>query len=380
MHTHAKPVQQTAPRLAITWRDDQSPAVGYLVVHDLVDGVATGGCRMRPGCTLREVEDLAYAMSTKTAAFGLPVGGAKGGIDFDPKDPRSDAVLRRYLTAIGPYLERTWVTAGDLGVSQHTLDAQFAALGLGPSSYHAQISRSDDSAAATARVRAAMAAHTADGEVSELIAGYGVARAAVTTLAEFGLPPAEATLAVQGFGTIGGATALYAHRDGVTVVAVSDAAGTLFCADGLDVAALLPLRNRWGEVDRSALGPEIEQLPREAVLGLEVDVLVPAAVSYALTQDNHDVVRAKVVVEGANAAATHEAELELAVRDIAVVPDFIANAGGVAWTWWILLGDDTDPFVRLDRQMSSLVHTVLGPWWAHGIMPRQTALDLAVRP
>ncbi len=374
-----KPVLQTKPHLTITWHDKLSPAVGYLVVHDLVEGIATGGCRMRAGCTQREVEDLAYAMSTKTAAFDLPVGGAKGGIDFDPKDEHSDGVLLRYIDAMRPFLERSWVTAEDLGVSQHVLDAQFDKAGLGPSSYHAQISRSSDRDATLHRVEDAMAASTPDGLVSDLIAGYGVAQAAAATLAELGDKPESTTMAVQGFGTIGGSTALYAQHMGITVVAVSDALGTVYNPDGLDIPALLATRNEWGEFDRSGLGDDTEQLPRDAVLGLTVDVLVPAAVSYALTAHNHHEVKARIVVEGANAAATHEAELELAVRDIPVVPDFIANAGGVAWAWWVLLDQDDDVYGRLRSEMFTLVKKVLAPWLLDGTMPRQTALSLAVR-
>lgn len=374
-----KPVLQTKPHLTVTWHDTLTPAVGYLAVHELFDGMATGGCRMRPGCTMREVEDLAYAMATKTAAFDLPVGGAKGGIDFDPKDERSDEVLLRYIDAMRPFLDRTWVTAEDLGVSQHVLDAQFDKAGLGHSSYHAQISRSADSETALRRVEAAMAESTPDGLVCDMIAGYGVAQAAAATLHELGDRPETTTMAVQGFGTIGGSTALYAQHMGIKVVAVSDALGTVHDPAGLDIPALLATRNEWGEFDRSVLGDGVEQLPRDALLGMTVDVLVPAAISYALTAKNHDAVNARIVVEGANAAATHEAELELAVRDIPVVPDFVANAGGVAWAWWVLLDQDDDVFGRLREEMFTLVKKTLAPWLLDGTMPRQTALSLAVR-
>ncbi len=374
-----KPVLQTRPHLTMTWHDSQTAAVGYLAVHDLVGGIATGGCRMRPGCTLREVEDLAYAMSTKTAAFQLPVGGAKGGVDFDPKDERSDGVLLRYLEAMRPFLERTWVTAEDLGVSQHVLDAKFAEAGMGPTSYHAQISRSQNPDDTLRRVESAKADSTADGLVCDLIGGYGVAQAAAVTLREFGDTPENTTMAVQGFGTIGGAAALYAQEMGMTVVAVSDALGTVYDRRGLDIPTLLASRNEWGEFDRAVLPSAAEELPRDAVLGLTVDVLVPAAVSYALTMYNQAEVRARMVVEGANAAITHDAELELAVRDVPVIPDFIANAGAVAWAWWVLLDEDDDVFDRLEREMSSLVKKVLAPWILDGTMPRQTALGLAVR-
>ena len=98
------------PAHQITWVDPVTGAQGYLVVHTLVGGIATGGTRMRAGCTISEVGDLARGMATKTAAFGLPVGGAKGGVDFDPKDPRAFGVLTRFFTAMRPWLDGRWVT------------------------------------------------------------------------------------------------------------------------------------------------------------------------------------------------------------------------------------------------------------------------------
>src|SRR5690606_21795522 len=134
----AAPRAQRAPEHVVTWTDPVTGAPGYLVVDTLVGGLATGGTRMRAGCTVSEVADLARGMSTKTAVFGLPVGGAKGGIDFDPKDPRATGVLERFCVAMRPWLDRHWVTAEDLGVPQHVLDGVFRRLGIGQS-FHAAI-------------------------------------------------------------------------------------------------------------------------------------------------------------------------------------------------------------------------------------------------
>src|SRR5690606_18927591 len=126
------------PFLRLTWTDPMTGAHGYLVVHTLVGDLATGGTRMRAGCTMSEVEDLARGMAAKTAVFDLPVGGAKGGIDFDPKDPRAVDVLQRFCQAMRPWLNAHWVTAEDLGVPQHLLDEVFERLGL-HQSFHAAI-------------------------------------------------------------------------------------------------------------------------------------------------------------------------------------------------------------------------------------------------
>lgn len=149
------PAPRTEPYMRLQWNDSATGAVGYLVVHTLRAGLATGGTRMRAGCTLSEVEDLARGMANKTATFDLPIGGAKGGIDFDPKDPRAIEVLERFCEAMRPWLDAHWVTAEDLGVPQHLIDEVFARLGLGQS-YHAAISRAADPDATCARVRAGL--------------------------------------------------------------------------------------------------------------------------------------------------------------------------------------------------------------------------------
>lgn len=164
------------------------------------------------------------------------------------------------------------------------------------------------------------------------------------------------------------------------VIAVADALGTLYCPDGLDVPALLDLRDGYGEIDRSRVPSHVQRLPSAAVIATEADILVPAAISYAITTDNVDQVAAKVVIEAANAATTPRAEAVLTGRGIPVVPDFVANAGAVAWAWWVLLSqvgtDPEDSFLRLRTEMLAKVALLLGKWILDGVAPRQTAWDL----
>ncbi|WP_167108702.1 Glu/Leu/Phe/Val dehydrogenase dimerization domain-containing protein [Amycolatopsis granulosa] len=369
------------PMLRLTWTDPVTGTHGYLVVHTLVSGLATGGTRMRAGCTLSEVADLARGMAAKTAAFDLPVGGAKGGIDLDPKDPGAVGVLERFCQAMRPWLDAHWVTAEDLGVPQHLIDDVFARLGL-EQSYHAAIRRSPDPARTLRRVQAGLNAPVPGGLLlGDVVGGYGVAQACLGVASAWGWEPAATTVAIQGIGTMGGGAAWYLHEAGLRVVAVADAAGTLYDPAGLDVPALLELRDGYGEVDRSRLPAGVRRLPREAVLGVAADIFVPAAISYALTPGNVADVAAKVVVEAANAATTPEAEAMLVARGVPVIPDFVANAGAAAWAWWLLLGqvgaDPVDSFHRLRTEMRSKVALLLSAWLADGVPPRVTAEDLA---
>lgn len=372
----------TEPLVRLTWTDPVTGTRGYLIVHTLVSGLATGGTRMRAGCTMSEVEDLARGMAAKTATFNLPVGGAKGGIDFDPKDPRAAGVLERFCAAMRPWLDAHWVTAEDLGVPQHLIDEVFARLGL-QQSYHAAIRRSADPERTLRRVQAGLNAPVPGGQLlGDVIGGYGVAQACIGVAGAWGWDPSRTTVAIQGIGTMGGGAAWYLHEAGMRVVAVADAAGTLYHPDGLDVPALLDLRDAYGEVDRAQVPADIQRLPRNAVLSTEADILVPAAISYALTPDNSYDVAAKVIIEAANAATTPEAEAMLTARGIPVVPDFVANAGAAAWAWWLLLGqvgaDPADSFLRLRTEMQSKVALLLGQWTMEGVAPRQTAAELAL--
>ncbi|KAA0024369.1 Glu/Leu/Phe/Val dehydrogenase dimerization domain-containing protein [Antrihabitans cavernicola] len=359
------PASHHEPVMRIEWTDAVTGARGYLVVDTLVADMATGGTRMRKGCTMTEVEDLARGMSNKTATFDLPIGGAKGGIDFDPKDPGAVGVLTRFCEAMRPFLDRHWVTAEDLGVPQHLIDDVFDHLGM-RQSYHAAIERSVDPEATTERVMAGLNAQARGGLLGDVIGGYGVACACLAAAEHWGWAVTGTTVAVQGIGTMGGGAAWYLHDAGMKIVAVADAMGTLYDPDGLDIPALLDTRNAYGEIDRELLPAHVQQLARDSVITTPVDILVPAAVSYALTGANCATVNAKVVVEAANAATTPDAELDLTSRGIAVIPDFVANAGAVAWAWWLLLGyvgdRPDDSFDRLRDVMTTKVTGLLATW------------------
>ncbi|WP_367123342.1 Glu/Leu/Phe/Val dehydrogenase [Streptomyces phytohabitans] len=369
------------PFLQVTWDDEETPARGFVVIDQLVTGIATGGMRMRPGCTLGEVNELAREMTLKMAAFGIHVGGAKGGIDFDPADPRAEEVRERFVRAVRPLLERYWVTAGDLGTRQEQLDETFARVGLGDSSFHAAVVRADDETEVRSRIRHASHALTDGLKLAELIGGYGVAEAALAALDHRGIPAANATAALQGFGAMGGSTALYLSRAGVRITGITDSRGLILnTGRGLDVESLLAARDAAGVIDRSVLREDDAEAPGEDWLGLDVDVLVPAAVSYVINPDNCDRVRAGLVVEAANVPTTAEAERSLHARGVTVVPDFVANTGAAAGAWWVILGEVVSPAgacTRLSAQMRPLVRRLMAEAGAAGVPMRDAAVGFA---
>ena len=339
------------PFLEITWHDDHTDAVGYVVIDRLLRGVASGGLRMRKGCTLDEVRGLADAMTKKEAVHlkdGLryvPVGGAKGGVDFDPRSPEAPGVLERFLDSLGPILRSYWAAGEDLGVQQDVLDEIYERRGWG--SMIAPVrALLPDPEEADRRIADAFAVVVDGVAQDELVGGLGVAVSALTALECNGRAVEATTAVVQGFGSMGGATARFLAEAGVRVVGIVDADGMVFDAAGLDVNAMLAARDRFGSIDRSQLGDSVEQLPGDAWLATECDVLVPAAVSGTITDANQARVRAGLIVEAANLPVTGSAEASLAERGIRVVPDFVANSGTNAWWWWLLFGDVDGSWVQ----------------------------------
>ncbi|NUT37776.1 MAG: glutamate dehydrogenase [Hamadaea sp.] len=372
----------------MTWTDEVTGCKGYLVIDALRQGASSGGLRMREGCTLDEVRDLARGMTLKEAVVRVPgdryqpFGGGKGGIDCSPHHPDARGVLRRYLVAMRPMLETVWSTGEDLGVRQDTLDELAGEIGL-RSTIEAALRLLPDPEAGLAQVKAGFAAQVDGVSLADLVGGYGVAEcalAAASVLPAGRSAPVRAV--IQGFGSMGGATARYLARAGVLVVGVADADGLVTNPQGLDVERLLLSRDAFGRVDRSALRPE-DRTSDGDWLDVDCDMLVPAAVSYALTEHNAAAVRARLVVEAANVATTPEAERALWARGVTVLPDFVANVATNAWWWWTLFGDIAptadEAFGKISAVLRGLTTDILKQAAADGTTPRTAALEIARR-
>lgn len=374
--------------LEITWTDPVTGTKGYVVIDTLVRGLASGGLRLRKGCTLEEVRGLAQGMTRKEALVYdpqdhyVPLGGGKGGIDVDPADPEAVAVLTRFLAAVRPVVREQWTTGEDFGLRQETIDKVAADLGMA-STVEAVFATIDDVPAARRRLAEAFAVTVKGISLGDLVGGYGVAQAATQTARRLGIEPGRSTAVVQGFGSIGGAAARYLVEQGVRVVAVADREGLIRNDAGLDVEALLSARDDTGVIDRSTLGPDTLLGDRDAWLEVPCDLLVPAAMSYVIGPEDVDRITARVVVEGANMPTLPEAERLLGQRGITVVPDFLANVMTNAWWWWVVFGDVAptaeSSYAKIDAVMARLVETVFADSAATGRDLRSCALDLAAR-
>jgi glutamate dehydrogenase (NAD(P)+) len=372
--------QSRDPMLRVEWTDPVTSRKGYLVIDRLVGGIAGGGTRVRAGLTLTEIERLARTMSYKCGAMNLASGGAKGGIDCDPHSPEMRDMLTRFVTAMTPLLDTYWATAEDLGITQSELDSVFQDVGLGMS-VHAALKKIGDEDAAMDRVVRGLAVDVEGIGLADVIGGYGVAEAAVAAMPQLGLTAGSTRAVVQGFGSMGGASARYLGRLGVKVVGIIDGNGCIVNPDGLDVEALLSARNELGEVDRSALREADSTLPLADWLSIPAEIIVPAAVPDCIRADNCDQVTARLIVEAANIPTTEEAQARLHERGVVVIPDFVANSGANSWWWWTLSGvigaSADESFARVREAMQDTVTRLLELSRDAGITPREAAGRIA---
>ncbi|WP_338894806.1 Glu/Leu/Phe/Val dehydrogenase dimerization domain-containing protein [Streptomyces sp. TG1A-60] len=372
----------TSPFLSLTWTDHVTGRRGFLVIDRLVRGVSSGGLRMRPGCTLDEVAALARGMTMKEALHYdpegryVPLGGAKGGIDCDPRAQEAYGVLVRYLRAMRPYIENFWTTGEDLGITHDLVDRAAGEAGL-VSTIQAVYPLLDDEWTARQRLVDAFAVEVDGIGLDELVGGCGVAESVLTSLDRTGTPYTGTRVAVQGLGTMGGATARFLARAGLTIVAVADIKGTVTNPAGLDVEALLAARDPHGTVDRSVLRPDDRETSGDAWLTADVDVLIPAAVSYAIAPSRQARITARLIVEAANMPVLPQAEELLAARGVTVLPDVVVNSGTNAWWWWTLFGDigptADEAFAHTRRSMRALVDLMLARAETDGTTPRTAA-------
>ncbi|EKU47006.1 Glu/Leu/Phe/Val dehydrogenase dimerization domain-containing protein [Brevibacterium casei] len=368
--------------LDITWQDPVTGTHGFVVIDTLVRGSASGGLRMREGCTLEEVRGLAEGMTRKEAIHlvpgrrYVPLGGAKGGIDFDPRAEGATDVLERFLVALNPIMRAYWALGEDLGVRQDDIDEilERRALGSGLAAVEKLMDDPEDSA------RRSLAAFdtVVDGmPQDELVGGLGVATAALTALAADGRSPEGATAVIQGFGSMGGATARFLAEAGVRVVGIADADGFVSNPEGLDVETLLATRDPFGGFSRDALRASDQVGDRDDCLAADADILIPAAVSYAITPENAGRITAKYIVEAANMPVLPEAEELLAARGVVVVPDFLANSATNAWWWWVAFGDIDGSWEQsreiITDTLGALTSEVLSTAKDEGISPRAAA-------
>ncbi|GGU35205.1 glutamate dehydrogenase [Lentzea flava] len=296
-------MDEWGPEKVVCVSDRRTGMKGVLVIDNTARGMGKGGTRMSPGVTVAEIARLARVMTWKWAGADLFFGGAKAGIVFDPASPDKEAALRAFARKLSNEVPREYVLGLDMGLTER--DAAIV-----------QDELSDRGAMMGAPAQLGGLPYDELG-----VTGFGVAEVADELMSLSGK-----RVAIQGFGAVGAAAARRFAELGAVVVAVSSVHGALVDPDGLDVARLLDLRASSGDLAVKEYGP-VQALGAE--LRVPCDVLVPAALQDVIDADLAGELDTTLVVEGANLPTSVAAQEVLAARGITVVPDFIANAGGV---------------------------------------------------
>jgi glutamate dehydrogenase (NAD(P)+) len=320
---------------------------GYRVQYNITLGPAKGGIRYHPNVTLDEVTALAAWMTWKCAVAGIPFGGGKGGVACDPTkmSPRElEALTRRYVAEIidliGPDKD---VPAPDVNTNE-----QVMAWVMDTYSMHIGTTMTSVVTGKPVEMGGSLGRREATGRGVMIIA-----REAVRNL-DFDI--IGATVAIQGFGNVGSVSANLLQRIGAKIVAVTDWKGGVYNASGLDIPQLI----EWTREHKTVAGfPHADPLAGDKIFGLEADILIPAALENQITIDNAGTIKAKVVVEGANGPTTPEAHRLLHERGIFVVPDILANMGGVTASYFEWVQDRQGYFWRESEVNDRLEHKMV---------------------
>jgi glutamate dehydrogenase (NAD(P)+) len=372
----ATPVRQMKVEVAIE-RDDGSIAVydGYRVQHNSARGPFKGGIRYHPEADEDEVKALASLMTWKTAVVGIPYGGGKGGVGVDPRtlsQGELQRLTRKFVDQIhfiiGPNID---IPAPDVNTNAQTM----AWIADQYSKYHGF-----EPGVVTGKP---LELNGSQGR--EAATGRGVALVTKWALEDLGQDVKGAKVALQGFGNVGSWAARILSEWGATLVAVGDHAATLRNPEGFDVEALIA--HVAASPERSVKGfPGADAIETAALFAEDVDVLIPAALGGVLTEAVAQTVRAKVIVEGANGPTTPAAHALLTKKGVVVVPDILANAGGVTVSYfeWVqntqrFYWEEDEVNTKLERIMKKAYGNVTALTKAKHLDHRTAAFILAIR-
>jgi glutamate dehydrogenase/leucine dehydrogenase len=338
------------PEIVFEWKDSETEAEGWVVINSLRGGAAGGGTRMRVGLDKREVESLAKTMEVKFTVSGPAIGGAKSGINFDPKDPRKEGVLRRWFAAVSPLLKHYYGTGGDLNVDEiHEVIPITEDCGVwhpqeGVFNGHFQ-PREAQKINRIGQLRQGVLKVVEDSRytpdvnrkyvVADMITGFGVAESIRHFYSIWGGDLAGKRIIVQGWGNVGSAAAYYLAQNGATIVAIIDRVGGLIREDGFsfdEIRSLFLNKNGNELVSEGMLSyDDVNQ----RIWDVKADVFIPCAGSRMITEDHLSRMIAagvSVISSGANVPFADPQIFfgpiaDKADESISLIPDFISNCG-----------------------------------------------------
>nr|WP_315185716.1 Glu/Leu/Phe/Val dehydrogenase [uncultured Albidiferax sp.] len=337
---------------------------GYRVQHNTSRGPGKGGVRFHQDVTLSEVMALSAWMSIKNAAVNVPYGGAKGGIRVDPKTlsrGELERMTRRYTSEIGIIIgPNKDIPAPDVNTNEQIMAWMMDTYSMNQGSTATGVvtGKPVDLGGSLGRREAT---------------GRGVFTVGMEAAKHIGLDVSTARIAVQGFGNVGGVAGKLFAEAGARVVAVQDHSGTIYCEAGFNVPALLQHVKNAGGVGGFA-GAEV--IANDAFWDVPCDILIPAALEQQITKDNAGRITARMVIEGANGPTTPEADDILQERNILVLPDVIANAGGVTVSYFEWVQDFSSFFWDEDEINARLVRIMKEAFNAVWLVAQENKVSL----
>jgi glutamate dehydrogenase (NAD(P)+) len=361
------------PMLSMTWIDPETGIQGYLVIHRTIRGVAAGGLRLHADVSIDELAALAHNMTLKQAVAGIRVGGAKAGLRLSPTDPRREQVLGRFLGALAPLVNHVYSVGPDVNTTLHELERLGQHCGLPCLKIAVGRSRGiqDDE---FVRRYALFEGDTPRGKVNALRGATAVVAACRVSLESQGGSLRGARVAVQGAGSMGGATAALLAQGGASVVAWADEVGCFGAPDGLPVEAMLRER-RGGRLPDVVDGAV--RSSRESVLFTECDLLVLAATSHAISVEHSGRVKARQIVQAANLALELSVEERLQREGVLIIPDIVASSGGslaVEALYSRPIKEAQEILVHVDERAAQLTRHILALARERSISTRAAAL------
>ncbi len=358
------------PEYVLKTYDPELKMQGYLVVDNTALGPGKGGIRMTATVSEEEVRRLARAMTWKNALASIPFGGAKSGIVMPPEVLKDKDLKKKYVEsfarALRPLLIGKYVAGPDVNNGEEEMKWFAEAAG--------------DWRAATGKpadyVRPGMKEGDWRGLPHELgSTGFGVAQATAVAAELLGMNLKGARVAIEGFGNVGTFAFKHLAEMGAKVVAVADSKTCAYLPDGLDYARAMAVKKDTGAVGNY---PGAKNLPHDDIFGLAADILIPAAVTDVIHKKNKDQVKAKLIVEGANIPMRENIEEELFRKGIFILPDIVANAGGVISSYAEYMGyGEKKMFELVKEKITATAAEVVRESLAARENPRATALRLA---
>ena len=364
------------------YRDDGSIQVftGYRVQHSSTRGPCKGGIRFHPSVNLGEIRALALLMTLKCSVVNIPFGGAKGGVTVDPLELSNlelERLTRRYTAMILPILGgKRDIPAPDVSTNEQVMAWLMDTVSMLEGKIIPEITTGKPIALGGSQGRTEAT-------------GRGVVIATVEALKKLQRDPSEVRVAVQGFGNVGSYAAnIFTEEYGSKIVAVSDVSGGLYNPNGLDLTPITEYvrQNRNNLLEDYSCDSHTDRISNAELLTLDVDVLIPAAIEDQITVENADQIGARIITEGANSPTTYEADAILQERGIVVVPDILANAGGVICSYFEWVQDLQALFWEIDdvrKQLNKIMQKAFEEVWTFAseedVDLRSSAYMLAVQ-